>query len=111
MLVRSSELGALCVERGVRCLHVSTDYVFDGLASRPYQRGRPSHANQYLWKDEAISVKNFCYESSADHLVIRVSWVFGPDKPGFVDLLLDRAIEPGRSCQPLTTSFPHQLTR
>src|ERR1700738_3308606 len=32
-----SELGALCVERGVRCLHVSTDYVFDGLASRPYR--------------------------------------------------------------------------
>ena len=38
------------------------------------------------------SVKNLLLQSSADHLVIRVSWVFGPDKPGFVDSLLDRAI-------------------
>ena len=27
-----------------------------------------------------------------DHLVIRVSWVFGPDKPSFVDSVLDRAL-------------------
>jgi dTDP-4-dehydrorhamnose reductase len=32
-----SELGTLCLDRGVRCLHVSTDYVFDGLVSRPYR--------------------------------------------------------------------------
>jgi dTDP-4-dehydrorhamnose reductase len=34
-----SELGALCAEKGVRCLHVSTDYVFDGSATRPSYEG------------------------------------------------------------------------
>jgi dTDP-4-dehydrorhamnose reductase len=30
---------------------------------------------------------------SADHLVVRVSWVFGPDRPSFVDWIIDRARE------------------
>src|SRR5277367_3335997 len=37
-----AELGTVCAERGVRCLHVSTDYVFDGLASRPYTESDPT---------------------------------------------------------------------
>jgi RmlD substrate binding domain len=37
-----TELGRVCAERGVRCLHVSTDYVFDGLATRPYAESDPA---------------------------------------------------------------------
>ena len=86
-----SELGALCVERGVRCLHVSTDYVFDGLASRPYREEDPAKPISIYGKTKRLG-EELLLQSSADHLVIRVSWVFGPDKPGFVDSLLDRAI-------------------
>jgi dTDP-4-dehydrorhamnose reductase len=85
------ELGALCVERGVRCLHVSTDYVFDGLASRPYREEDAAEPLGIYGKTKRLG-EELLLQSSAGHLVVRVSWVFGPDKPSFIDLLLDRAI-------------------
>ena len=32
-----------------------------------------------------------CFEANPDALVIRVSWVFGPDRPSFVDAILKKA--------------------
>jgi dTDP-4-dehydrorhamnose reductase len=86
-----SELGTLCAGRGVRCVHVSTDYVFDGLASRPYREEDPAKPISIYGETKRLG-EELLLQSSADHLVIRVSWVFGPDKPSFIDLLLDRAI-------------------
>jgi dTDP-4-dehydrorhamnose reductase len=86
-----SELGSLCLERGVRCLHVSTDYVFDGLATRPYREEDQATPISVYGKTKRLG-EEFLLRTGADHLVIRVSWVFGPDKPGFVDMLLDRAM-------------------
>ena len=86
-----SELGSLCVERGVRCLQISTDYVFDGLATRPYREEDQATPISVYGKTKRLG-EEFLLRTSADHLVIRVSWVFGPDKPSFVDALLDRAM-------------------
>jgi dTDP-4-dehydrorhamnose reductase len=86
-----SELGSLCVERGVRCLHISTDYVFDGLATRPYREQDQATPISVYGKTKRLG-EEFLLQTSADHLVIRVSWVFGPDKPSFIDDLLDRAM-------------------
>jgi dTDP-4-dehydrorhamnose reductase len=87
-----SELGALCTERGVRCLHVSTDYVFDGLATRPYREEDAAKPISIYGETKRLG-EELLLQSRADHLGIRVSWVFGPDKPSFIDWLLDRAID------------------
>ena len=86
-----AELGTLCAERDVRCLHLSTDYVFDGLASSPYREEDAANPISIYGKTKRLG-EELLLQSSAGHLAIRVSWVFGPDKPGFIDLLLDRAI-------------------
>jgi dTDP-4-dehydrorhamnose reductase len=84
------EIGATCSERGVRCLHISTDYVFDGTASAPYQEDRPTNPINVYGKTKQLG-EDLILQPGDRHLVIRVSWVFGPDKPSFVDMLLDRA--------------------
>jgi dTDP-4-dehydrorhamnose reductase len=86
-----AELGALCTERGVRCLHVSTDYVFDGLASSPYSEEDPTRPLSVYGKTKRLG-EEFLLSVHPNHLVIRVSWVFGPDKPSFVDWTLDQAL-------------------
>jgi dTDP-4-dehydrorhamnose reductase len=40
-------LAAACAERGIRLLHVSTDFVFDGRAARPIPRMRPAPLGVY----------------------------------------------------------------
>src|ERR1700732_5376099 len=86
-----AELGQLCSGRGVRCLHVSTDYVFDGLASRPYSEEDPTIPISVYGKAKLLG-EELLLQTDSDHLVIRVSWVFGPDKPSFVDWALEQAL-------------------
>ena len=85
------ELGRVCAERGVRCLHVSTDYVFDGLASRPYAESDPAVPISVYGRAKLLG-EELLLQTGQEHLVIRVSWVFGPDKPSFLDWALDQAL-------------------
>jgi dTDP-4-dehydrorhamnose reductase len=85
------EIGAICSAKGARCLHISTDYVFDGRASSPYREDQAPNPLSVYGKTKQLG-EELLLQSGDEHLVIRVSWLFGPDKPGFVDMLLDRAM-------------------
>lgn len=85
-------IGQICAAKNRRCLHVSTDYVFDGRKREPYTESDPAiplgvYAASKLAGEQAL------LETSDSHLVIRVSWVFGPDRPSFVDQILQKARE------------------
>jgi dTDP-4-dehydrorhamnose reductase len=86
-----AELGTISAERCVRCLHVSTDYVFDGLASGPYGEEDPALPINVYGKSKRLG-EELLLQADPNHLVIRVSWVFGPDKPSFIDWALDQAL-------------------
>ncbi|MDZ4816996.1 MAG: dTDP-4-dehydrorhamnose reductase [Verrucomicrobiota bacterium] len=72
---------------GAYFIHISTDYVFDGLSAVPYsEEDTPHPVSVYGLSKHAgeIAVR----EANDAALVIRVAWVFGPGKPGFVDYVL-----------------------
>lgn len=75
---------------GARLIHFSTDYVFDGVKSEPYvETDAPNPLGWYgrTKLDGELAV----LADDPRHLVVRVSWVFGPDKPAFIDALIARA--------------------
>lgn len=82
-------IAAWAASRGVRLIHFSTDYVFDG--ERPGLRTEeeaPAPLSVY-------GSTKFAGENAVlDHggLVMRVSWVFGPEKPSFIDTVVARAL-------------------
>ena len=83
-------LAELCWEKGARFIHVSTDYVFDGEKRVPYTEEDPVFPiSAYGESKRAGEVE--VLEANASSLVIRVSWVFGPDRPSFVDAILQKA--------------------
>ena len=84
-------IARLCGERGVRFVHIGTDYVFDGELDRPYtEEDVPNPLSHYgVTKLEGDRV---VLAASPLHVVVRVSWVFGPDKPSFVDAIVRRAL-------------------
>ena len=83
-------LGEICTKKGARCIQISTDYVFDG-----------AKVGAYTEEDAALPISHYgaskkagemaLLEFSDKHLAVRVSWVFGPDRPSFVDQILQRA--------------------
>jgi dTDP-4-dehydrorhamnose reductase len=86
------EIGALCARKRARCLHISTDYVFDGELDRPYTEADAARAIS-VYGESKLRGEQALFETSDAHLAVRVSWVFGPDRPSFIDGILKRALE------------------
>jgi dTDP-4-dehydrorhamnose reductase len=86
-----SLMARVAAAKGARFIHFSTDYVFDGTQTRPYTENDPArplgHYGATKLAGEAAALA-----ASSRHLVLRVSWVFGPDKPSFVDMIIERAL-------------------
>ncbi|MEO5753165.1 MAG: dTDP-4-dehydrorhamnose reductase [Chthoniobacterales bacterium] len=83
-------LAALCAEKGARFVHISTDYVFDGEKRLPYTEEDPAWAISVYGESKQEGERRVL-ETNDRALVLRVSWVFGPDRPSFVDAILKKA--------------------
>ena len=68
-------------------VHVSTDYVFDGSATKPYQEGDAISPNSVYGKTKAEG-EAFVHASGAEHVTIRTSWVFSEYGNNFVKTML-----------------------
>jgi dTDP-4-dehydrorhamnose reductase len=86
------EFGAVCARKGARCVHISTDYVFDGEKRQPYIESDEARAIS-VYGESKLRGETALLETLAAHLAVRVSWVFGPDRPSFIDAILRRALE------------------
>ena len=85
-------LAEICRGKGAKLIHVSTDYVFDGEKRQPYVEDDAANPIGAYGESKRAGEK-FVLASSDRHLVVRVSWVFGPDRPSFVDAMIKRARE------------------
>jgi dTDP-4-dehydrorhamnose reductase len=85
-------LGEMCRRKHKRCVHISTDYVFDGEKRTPYVETDPANPLG-VYAASKLAGERALLEASPEHLSVRVSWVFGPDRPSFVDQILTRAHE------------------
>jgi dTDP-4-dehydrorhamnose reductase len=96
--INSSAVAALadiCTRKKARCVHISTDYVFDGTKETPYEESdEPNPIGKY--GESKLSGERCLHAVSDRHLVVRVSWVFGPDRASFVDQIVQRAREQDR---------------
>ena len=85
-------LAEVCAVKQARFIHISTDYVFDGEKREPYieeDEARPIS----VYGESKRQGERRALEADDRSLIVRVSWVFGPDRPSFVDWAIDQARE------------------
>lgn len=87
----SANVASACFRHHIRLIGISTDYVFDGDAERPYNEfdlpsGGRTVYGQSKWASEN-AIRNHC----PDHVICRISWLYGPGGPSFVHTMLQLA--------------------
>ena len=83
-------LAEICRERKAKLIHISTDYVFDGEKREPYLESDPANPISVYGESKRAGEENVLAVEDRN-LVVRVSWVFGPDRPSFIDAVIKRA--------------------
>lgn len=88
----AANLAAACREAGALLVHFSTDYVFDGRATRPY-REDDAVAPQSVYGASKLAGEAAVAASGAGHLTLRLSWVYSNDGGNFYKTMLRLAAE------------------
>jgi dTDP-4-dehydrorhamnose reductase len=83
-------LAAVCSANAARLVHISTDYVFDGAKREPYSEHDEARPIS-VYGESKLDGEERVLQTNPRHIVARVSWVFGPDRPSFIDAIIKRA--------------------
>ena len=83
-------LAAVCAEKAIPLVHISTDYVFSGEGTSPWQPDDPVGPRSVYGKTKLageVEIK----ASGCQATVLRTSWVFSPFRANFVKTMLTLA--------------------
>ncbi|TAN08561.1 MAG: dTDP-4-dehydrorhamnose reductase [Rhodanobacteraceae bacterium] len=80
-------LGAWAKQHGARVVHYSTDYVFDGNASRPYREDDATHPVSVYGRSK-LAGELALRDSGARHLILRTAWVYAARGHNFLRTIL-----------------------
>ena len=80
-------LAAVCKEHQAKFIHISTDYVFDGTATKPYKEIFPPHPVNTYGASKLEGEKQ-ALQFNPDSIIIRTSWLYSEYGKNFVRTML-----------------------
>ena len=93
---RINELGTAnvataCNARNIRLIAISTDYVFDGSAARAYSEYDDATGGATVYGQSKFAGEKAVRRICPDHLICRISWLYGSGGPSFVHAMVNLA--------------------
>lgn len=85
-------LARYCADHGARLVHYSTDYVFDGAATRPY-REDDATAPLGVYGRTKLDGEDAVRASGCAHMIFRTAWVYAARGHNFMRTMLRLAAE------------------
>jgi dTDP-4-dehydrorhamnose reductase len=83
-------IAEISADKGAHVTYVSTDFVFDGLKPAPYVEDDDAYPIS-VYGATKLAGEERVLAASADNLVTRVSWVFGPGRAAFPEWIIRQA--------------------
>ena len=81
-------LAAACAELGARMLQISTDYVFDGRGTRPWQPDDDCFAPLNVYGESKLCGERAVRRNLDRSFIVRTAWAFGVNGNNFVKTML-----------------------
>ena len=82
-------LAAACDAVGARFLHVSTDYVFDGLGTEPWKPDCKDYKPLNVYGQTKLEGELAVSQTLEKYFVVRIAWVFGLNGKNFIKTMLN----------------------
>jgi dTDP-4-dehydrorhamnose reductase len=93
-LINATAVGWLaeaCEAQGAMLIQISTDYVFDGLGTRPYREEDPTHPVSVYGRTKLEGERQAA--RCARHLIARTSWLYDAWGKNFLNTMLNAAAQ------------------
>ncbi len=71
-----------------KMVYISTDYVFNGQGTEPWQPDDKSYAPQYYYGEAKLGGELAVANTIDKYFIVRIAWVFGKNGKNFVDTML-----------------------
>lgn len=86
------ELAKVCADAAIPLVHLSTDYVFDGSGTRPWQPDDPTGPLN-VYGHSKCAGEALLRAAQGPHVILRCSWVVSPHGRNFVKTMLQLGAE------------------
>jgi len=81
-------LAHVAKRHGARIVHVSTDYVFDGQACKPYTEDHPTHPQSVYGLTKLNGERLLLKTLANDAIILRTAWLYSPYGKNFVKTMI-----------------------
>ncbi len=89
--VGSMNVAASCNRHKVRLIAISTDYVFGGELDRPYHEFDEAGGAHTVYGQTKFAGEELIRRHCPNHVICRISWLYGAGGPSFVHAMLKLA--------------------
>jgi dTDP-4-dehydrorhamnose reductase len=83
-------LAAACRRLGLKLIHISTDYIFDGAKPGAYEEWDPPRPLSVYGLSKLLG-EEYVRQQCPEHFIVRTAWLYGLPGPNFVTAILARA--------------------
>ncbi len=87
----SENVAKACSSNHIRLIAISTDYVFDGNSDVPYSEYDTATGGHTVYGQTKFAGEEAVRQYCADHVIARISWLYGAGGPSFVHTMMNLA--------------------
>lgn len=87
----TQNLATACKAQGIKMLYISTDYVFNGQGTEPWQPDDKNYAPLNVYGQSKLDGELAVANTLSDYFIVRIAWVFGQNGKNFVETMLNLA--------------------
>lgn len=85
----TDNIAKVCKELDCKLMYISTDYVFDGQGTEPWQPDRKDYAPLNVYGKTKLMGELAVSEALEKYFIVRIAWVFGKNGNNFIKTMLN----------------------